>query len=84
MDALQQPIQMEKPSQKLYLLGEVVETFERKGQKLAKVSLKSWSLEMAIEPTEELHLGDSIAIEVCVTGKRVMPEHVASPPHEKP
>lgn len=75
---------METPSQKLSLLGEVVETFERKGQKLAKVSLKSWSVEMAIEPAEELHLGDSIAIEVCVTGRKVVPEHPAAPSRENP
>ena len=75
---------METSLQRLSLLGEVVETFERKGQKLAKVSLKSWFVEMAIEPTEELHLGDSIAVEVCVTGRKVVPEHTTSPSHEKP
>lgn len=46
----------------LTLRGEIVETFEKKGVRLVKVSFPSLHVELPMEMLEAAHLGDRVII----------------------
>ena len=59
----------------LSLQGEVVEIFEKDGQRLARVSVLSRNIiDVAGESIREAHLGDRILIDAQVTIESIKPE----------
>ncbi len=46
----------------LTISGEVVETFERNGVRIAKVSFTSLHIELPMETLEAAHLGDKVIV----------------------
>ena len=64
----------ERPLQtKLYLVGEVVETCQRDGKRVAKIALKSCCIEL--EPTNrlEIHLGDHVLLDAGISFSQITP-----------
>jgi hypothetical protein len=64
----------ERPLQtKLYLVGEVVETCQRDGKRVAKIALKSCCIEL--EPTSrlEMHLGDHVVLDAGISFSQITP-----------
>ena len=51
--------------------GEVIETFERDGKRIAKVSLKSCHIDVPIDSIPDVHLGDTLVLEADVTVQKV-------------
>jgi hypothetical protein len=51
--------------------GEVIETFERDGKRIAKVSLKSCHIDVPIDLIPDVHLGDTLVLEADVTVQQV-------------
>jgi hypothetical protein len=49
------------------LTGEVVETFERDGQQIAKLSLRSFHMEVPIDLVHAAHLGDRVHLAVTIS-----------------
>jgi hypothetical protein len=62
---------------RLTFSGEVVETFEREGKRIAKVSLKSCHIDVPIDAIPDVHLGDTLFLEADVAV-----QHVETNPHE--
>ncbi len=62
-------------NQPLSLRGEVVEIFEKQGQRYAKITINSRNiLDVPAGSIEEAHLGDHVIIDASVTIERVKPE----------
>lgn len=51
--------------------GEVIETFERDGKRVAKVSLTSCHIDVPIDSIPDVHLGDTLVLEADITVQQV-------------
>ena len=56
---------------RLVLAGEIVETYEKEGKRIAKVALKSCHIDIPLDVLPDLHLGDTVALEADITIKKV-------------
>jgi hypothetical protein len=65
------PHLMPKKSQqnKLFLVGEIVETCEKNGENHARVALKSLCVDLLLNPGDKTHLGDTVVIDANITIK---------------
>ena len=62
-------------NQSLSFRGEVVEIFERQGQRYAKITIESRTiLDVPAGSIEEAHLGDHLVIDANLTIESVKPE----------
>ncbi len=62
-------------NQTLSFRGEVVEIFEKQGQRYAKITIESHDiLDVPAGSIQEAHLGDHVIIDANVTIERVKPE----------
>ena len=57
--------------------GEVIEIFERDGRRIAKISLKSYHIDVPIDSIPDVHLGDTLVLEADVTVQQVKTQHHA-------
>lgn len=53
------------------LTGEVVETFERQGKQVAKISLRMCHIEVPMDLVDAAHLGDTVRLSVVVSVDRM-------------
>lgn len=60
-------------SYSLLLVGEVVETFERDGTAVAKISTPPLHLEVPLEALDGAHLGDRVNLGVEISIKTIIP-----------
>lgn len=60
-------------TRKLSFQGEVVEIFERGGQRLAKISILPTFMEVDVEGIRDAHLGDTVSIEVRLRVEDITP-----------
>lgn len=56
---------------KLSILGEVVETFNVKDKQILKIIIKSGNLDLTVNESENLRLGDTILIEAAIKIKNI-------------
>jgi hypothetical protein len=66
-------IVMNTSDKNLFLLGEVVETYDDQGRRIAKVCLQSQFVETVLEAGSEAHLGDKVMIEATLSIRNVKP-----------
>jgi hypothetical protein len=64
---------MNPQDKNLFLMGEVVETYDDHGKCVAKVRVHSQFVETVLEPGSEAHLGDKLIIEASLAIKNVKP-----------
>jgi hypothetical protein len=60
-----------KAAEKLRLAGDIIETIERDGRRVAKVRLQQCTIEVDAEVLKESHLGDTITIEADILVRAV-------------
>jgi len=53
------------------LTGEVIETFEREGKQIAKISLRTCHIEVPMDLVDAAHLGDTVRLSVVVAVDRM-------------
>ncbi len=56
---------------KIQLLGEINETFEQDGHRIAKVILKSCCFDIDAAGISDLHLGQTVVIDLDMTVRRI-------------
>ncbi len=64
--------------QTLRLSGEIAEIFENEGRRVARILLKSGSIELSVDNPDESHLGDHVLIDLAITVQSVRHEVVDS------
>jgi hypothetical protein len=55
------------------LTGEIVETFEKSGSRFAKVVLRPCHLEVVLDASTDIHLGDAVTVDATLAIARVRP-----------
>lgn len=63
---------------KLSILGEVVETFNDKDKQILKIIIKSGNLDLTVNESENLRLGDTLLIEAAIKIKNIKSCETAS------
>jgi len=58
----------------LRLSGDIAEIFEKDGHRVARILLKSGSIELSVDEPEESHLGDHVLIDLAITIQSVRHE----------
>jgi hypothetical protein len=58
-------------SHSVVLTGEVVETFEREGKKIAKISLRMCHIEVPMDVVDAAHLGDTVHLSAVIPVNRI-------------
>jgi hypothetical protein len=53
----------EKSGNRFYLVGEIVETYERDGKNVARISLKSMCVDVHLDSEPKARLGDTVVID---------------------
>ena len=53
------------------LAGEIIETYEKEGRRIAKVALKSCHIDISMDSFPDLHLGDTVTLEADISVKKV-------------
>ena len=56
---------------RLTLPGEVIETFEKGGRRIAKVALKSCHVDVSIDAIPDVHLGDMVLLEADIAVQKI-------------
>jgi hypothetical protein len=59
--------------EKLHLAGDIIETIERDGRRLAKIRLRECTIEVDAHLLMESHLGDNITIDADIQIRAVKP-----------
>ncbi len=55
----------------MYLLGEVIETVERDGERLVEIQLKPGFVEVSAAVLSDAHLGDAVVIDAGIVIKQL-------------